>query len=38
MFMFSQRRDSAISDKTNFSQNSKTGPYLEGNLKLIDTM
>jgi len=27
-----------MSDKTNISQNSKTGPYLEGNLKLIDTM
>lgn len=38
MFMYSQRPDSTMSDKTNISQNSKTGPYLEGNLKLIDTI
>lgn len=37
-FMFSQRSESSLSVTTNVSQNSKTGPYLEGNLKLIDTL
>lgn len=39
--MFSPRPDSSLSDKSNVSQNSRTtttGPYLEGNLKLIDTL
>ncbi|XP_076107373.1 uncharacterized protein LOC143075705 isoform X1 [Mytilus galloprovincialis] len=37
-FMFSQRSESSLSVATNVSNNSKTGPYLEGNLKLIDTL